>query len=91
MKRYILFLILSLVIITSLVGCKASKDTNPTVSSTTKDVSKDASVLTLEKIKEKYKIENIGQIIKTYDYKNYILVEYLNEVSMQCFDLYNLK
>lgn len=87
MKRYILLITLSLAIITSTVGCKTNNDTKANVSSVTKA----SSVLTLDKIKEKYKNEGIGEIVRTYDYKNYILVKYLNVNSMQCFDLYNLE
>lgn len=87
MKRYILLITLSLAIITSTVGCKTNNDTKANVSSVTKA----SSVLTLDKIKEKYKNEGIGEIVRTYDYKNYILVKYLNVASMECFDLYNLE
>lgn len=94
MKKHIFVLILSLTVSISLVSCKSGlftstkgQDINSPVGS---DI-KEASALTLEKIKEKYENENSGEIIQTYDYKNYILVKYVNESSRQCFDLYNLE
>ncbi|MDF2671818.1 MAG: hypothetical protein K0R09_83 [Clostridiales bacterium] len=98
MKRHTILFILTLALITFLTSCssilfskKNNKNIDSTVSSVTKEVSKDVSVLTPEKIKEKYKTENIGEIVEIYDYKNYILVQYVNESSKQCFDLYNLE
>lgn len=98
MKRYAFLFVLSLALTTFLAGCssiqfseRSNQNIDPAVSSVPKDTPKDASILTLEKIKEKYKKESIGEIIKTYDYKNYVLVEYLNGAHQQRYDLFNLK
>lgn len=98
MKRHILLSILSLTLITFFVSCEINpfssnnnQNIKPAASSDTKEVSNDVPVLTLDKIREKYKNESIGEIIKTYDYSNYILVEYMNGAYQQRFALYNLK
>lgn len=94
MKRHILILFLSLALSISLVSCKSGLFTSnkgQDINSPVVYDTKEASALTLEKIMEKYKNENLGEIIQTYDYKNYILVKYVDERSRQCFDLYNLE
>lgn len=83
MKRYILLIVLFLALITLTAGCDSTPRQNIK--------SPEKQVLTLDMIKEKYRIENLGEIIKTYDYGNYMLVEYLNGAHQQRFDLYNLK
>jgi hypothetical protein len=84
-----------------LTGCKSGhsiKNTNQesqtsadSADSADKAVSEGATVLTLENIKERYTEEGLGKFVETYDYKNYILIEYLNPAGYQCFDLYNLQ
>lgn len=83
MKRYILLIVLFLALITLTAGCDSTPSQNIK--------SSEKPVLTLDMIKEKYKTENLGEIIKTYDYGTYMLVEYLNGAHQQRFDLYNLK
>lgn len=97
MKRYFLLPILTLSLVIFLSGCKlnpfskeSTRNVETQTSSKTGEATKDAPVLSLEGIQDKYKSENLGEIIMTYDYKNYILVKYMNENSRQCFDLYNL-
>lgn len=98
MKKYLSLLIISLSFTALFIGCKPEysstkngQDVKQPVAADTKESSQNVSGITLEKIKEKYTNENLGKIVKTYDYSNYILVEYLNTANIQCFDLYNLK
>lgn len=97
MKRYFLLFVLTLSLITFLSGCKSNpfskggtRDIETQAGSGIGETSKDAPVLTLEGVQKKYKTENLGEIIMTYDYKNYLLVKYVDQNSRQCFDLYNL-
>lgn len=68
-----------------------NQDIQTPANSTDKDSTKVTTKLTIEKIIERYTEEDLGKFVKTYDYKNYILVEYLNPAGYQCFDLYNLE
>lgn len=81
-----------------LIGCtsepsssKYNQDTGQPVSTNDTSVQNKKAALTIEKIKEKYTGGGLGKIVNTYDYRNYILVEYLNPSNIQCFDLYNLE
>lgn len=89
MKRYIFIIILSLALITFFAGCEsisASKDNSQNIKST------EGSVLTLEDIEEKYKTENLGEIVEISNFGgNYVIVEYLPGGDGHWFDLYNLK
>lgn len=98
MKRHLTFLIMIMFFALYLTGCNSkpfpvnkNQDTQTPVDSADKEGQNDSSALTVEKIIEKYTDENLGKLVKTYDYKNYILVEYLNTSDIQCFDIYNLE
>jgi len=98
MRKNITLLLLMLAVILFISSCKlgaSSENNSPNnklpPNSGTKPVSNDTPLLTLDMVKEKYKAEKLGVIDRTYDYKNYLLVKYIDENSRQCFDLYNLE
>lgn len=98
MRKNITLLLLLLAVITSISSCKLvtfSENNSPgnksPLNSRTEPVSNDTMLLTPDMVKEKYKTEKLGQIVRTYDYKNYLLVKYIDENSRQGFDLYNLE
>lgn len=98
MKKNISLLIMCIFFTLSIVGCNSQSrfvnknhDTKSHVNLKDKEGLNSGTVLSLEQIKEKYTENSLGKLIKTYDYKNYILVEYLNNGGYQCFDLYNLE
>lgn len=98
MRKNITLLLLVFTVITFISGCRLgtssgnnSPNDNLPPSSGTRFVYNGTMALTLDMVKEKYKAEKLGEIVRTYDYKNYLLVKYIDENSRQCFDLYNLE
>ncbi|NGX96102.1 MAG: hypothetical protein G4V63_13030 [Candidatus Afipia apatlaquensis] len=98
MRKHLIFLVMCAFFTLCLIGCtsgpspsKNNQDTQQSANTNDKGTQINKAALTVEKIKEKYTSGGLGKIANMYDYRNFILVEYLNPSNIQCFDLYNLE